>query len=1829
MSSNEFAQAGGDRVREQITAWARELIDLTRRNRSLYYRPTKRTTLEIASPAADAIFRALTSEASFTFLVPPPPTDGRPWTVDDSIAVAGPNELVSTRTEEQDLERTLKALARAAEQDLMDRGVQTLYAALGMLEWRESSGEDGRVRSPLLYVPVSLARSSPRDPFIVQAAPEDVLLNPSLVVKLESDFGIDLSSAADAAGDATELDHVLRIVASLVRERGWSVSATTILTRSTFHKESMYRDLLDNIDVIAEHPLVQSLAGEPPDLDDAEVGDLPDEQDVDEFAPPEQALTILDADASQRRAILAAQRGASFVMDGPPGTGKSQTIANMIAELIAAGKKVLFVSEKAAALDVVASRLRSRGIDEFVLELHSHKASRKEVVQQLDRSLRHHMTAKPRLSRTDLSRAELRRSELTSYAAAVNEVREPLGRTVSWVAGRLAQLASAPALPAPATIGRDLDDEGFDALLHTAERLSRVWQPVADEEFVWHGFAGEALRLGEREQLVASLDAASDASQQLREAADELAYGLGVGSVDNHEAVERLIRITDHLKAQPYTPIEWWTQPQLDRVAGRLQQLTAFLRALDRLGDTLNVWYPDAVPQLVPLSAAEAGRLGSDLSEAAPFYRTENELPLAVLRDAHTRLEHLAELLVGVQRDADYVFSALGAEAEGRTLEEIRRVARVASRAGESVRPEASWLDPAIAERVREAAQLLHPLQEEFHAQLRVLSDTFTEEVLELDLTTIRVRVEQANGIRKLARPYREAKAALRPVTRSGRVDRSVREAVSDAAQAKEMRDHLDGREAAYEDVLGRYFRKHATDTAAVDQALSLLNSVVHDLQGIGQPAAVAEQFTGSGPADRDLAVVGARLLADVEVVLAAGNQMGVLAPGDPEPMAVADLAAWVLRMRPLVSGYASLLEVVEPVRSAPASLADLVEDLRHIEQARSIRATLATAESADRELFHGLYEGERTDTEAVADALAWVQTYRDLLGGPATDRQSRECHGSNGPALLDGPVREAITSASKTRNEVLDRFVSERREQLVVSMDSSFDWEQEFLGELMDRVDDVDIWCEHRRLIGELELAGLHDTVTAAVSGRLAADQVLLGVERAVLAAWMDDVLDSDDRLHVVRASERDALVQEFSDLDQRILRDASEHVIAACNGSRPRTNFGGAATIQREAQKKRRHMPVRRLLQDTVDVATALKPCFMMSPLSVSQFLPTDWRFDVVIFDEASQITPADAINCVYRGHQLVIAGDDRQLPPTSFFQSSMDDDDGYEEDQFDQFESVLGLCKGSEILHSLPLRWHYRSRHEDLITFSNYRFYDGQLITYPGAESERPDLGVDLHVIDGVYRRGGRRDNPSEAEYLAERVMFHAREHPDLTVGVVALSSAQADTVEDIIERRRADHPELDEYFAADRLDGFFVKNLENVQGDERDIILLSIGYGPDEAGKFTMNFGPINREGGERRLNVAITRARRRVEVVASFSPEQMRPGDSKSRGLHELQRYLEYLRTGHAALAVDTTGSMGDVESPFEAEVQRTISGWGFEVVPQVGSAGYRVDLGVRDPGNPGRYMIGIECDGAAYHSSRVARDRDRLRQEVLEGLGWTLHRVWGSSWYRYRATAEAELREALEAAASGSDRPSRRRVARQALQREVEVVDLSARPHWAVPYEVALIKPTTRDRADSPRGLGELHELVETIVRVESPVHREVVGRRIATAFGHNLTRRTQAAVDAALSSLAHRGTLRRDGDICWMGTDLQVRVPRDGDQATRRDVGHIPAVEREAAVFHLLRDAHVSGRDELLDAVKGLFGWARMGPQIASALADALDHLKATGKVSESDDGRLRALEG
>ena len=492
---------------------------------------------------------------------------------------------------------------------------------------------------------------------------------------------------------------------------------------------------------------------------------------------------------------------------------------------------------------------------------------------------------------------------------------------------------------------------------------------------------------------------------------------------------------------------------------------------------------------------------------------------------------------------------------------------------------------------------------------------------------------------------------------------------------------------------------------------------------------------------------------------------------------------------------------------------------------------------------------------------------------------------------------------------------------------------------------------------------------------------------------------------------------IREFKDLDKKILVLNRKRIFHKLNNNIPKI-FGGtenpqAKILAGEFTRKSGHMPVRKLLERAGGMIKQIKPCFMMSPLSIAQYLdPTneELQFDVVIFDEASQVKPEDALGAFMRGKTAVVMGDTQQLPPTSFFDQMSDADSDEEEATSLDMESILHLCKLSFPVKML--KWHYRSRHESLITVSNREFYDNDLLVYPSPSHNDPELGLKFHYNPNTaYHRGASSANPLEAEDVVEEIFNHFEKYGDTkSLGVGTFSVAQKNAILEALEVKRKERPEFEPLFSDNKEERFFVKNLETIQGDERDVILISVGYGYDQDGKMSLNFGPLNQDGGERRLNVLITRAREKCVVFSNFKAYDMKLTANPPYGVKSLKEFLEYAEN------LTLGNPQGDEYSkePFEDAIASFLEENGYTVDRQIGCAGFRVDLAIVDDENPGKYILGITTDGKMYSSSKVARDRDRLREQVLTGLGWKLYHLWSTDWYRNRDLGRKKLLENVE-----------------------------------------------------------------------------------------------------------------------------------------------------------------------------------------------------------------------
>ncbi len=948
-------------------------------------------------------------------------------------------------------------------------------------------------------------------------------------------------------------------------------------------------------------------------------------------------------------------------------------------------------------------------------------------------------------------------------------------------------------------------------------------------------------------------------------------------------------------------------------------------------------------------------------------------------------------------------------------------------------------------------------------------------------------------------------------------------------------------------------------------------------------------------------------------------------------------------------------------VQTMLAPLADVNEE------DQVLRTMHADAEA----LLQDAYSGIKTDWAGLASHEDWAKRFSDavtLVAGTDTEQLSRlrsslqPLVAENRVALApNGQVGLALLGYRDAWREVRQLLdVIDAAAQPVAPLqgpagsDGALERVLGVLAGWLSAKRFIQPWCLWRNVRDQAVAQGLHGLVVTLERGTVALADVASHFEFSYRHWWVKRTIDNDPVLRTFSSADHERKIREFRQADERFQKLTEKYIAATLSGRIPAASgvVVGADTelgrLRRELQKQRRHMPVRQLVQGLPTLLPKLKPCLLMSPLSVAQYLDAGYaQFDLVVFDEASQIPVWDAVGAIARGKQLAVVGDPKQLPPTNFFNKSTDSDGADSgEEQVEDLESILDECLGAG-MNRLSLQWHYRSRHESLITFSNVNYYESKLVTFPSPVTD--DMAVRFERVHGVYDRGGSRTNRVEAEAIVKGIEAHyldgAKKH--LTLGVVTFNQPQQALIETLLDARRRTSQSLDRAIAASSHEPLFIKNLENVQGDERDVIFFSVTFGPDASGKTTMNFGPLNGEGGHRRLNVAISRAREAVVVYGTLMPEQIDLAKVRAAGVRDLKHYLEFALKGLRALAEHSSPTGLEPDSPFESAVIKVLRDRGWSVHPQVGCSGYRIDIGVVDPRAPGRYLVGIECDGRSYHSGATARDRDRLRQHVLEGLGWRIHRIWSTNWWM---NPEGEidavcslLQELLVDAKDTEDAtpPPDDAVAAE----HVEGYDSETAPTTepSATAETAGTAPGTASLEQSMRVFEparlpsgdhvefyeygsslRLTEHLRLAVDAEGPILDTALFRRVARAWG---LERTGSRI---VERLVHRvpadipRTVEGGKTFYWpSGSDPTVwndcRVA-DANQASRRHVDEVCLEEISALVLHVLNHTGSSSRPDVARSVCRLLGMARTPADSEARIGKAIERLAERDTVSEAE---------
>ncbi|HAM44385.1 MAG TPA: hypothetical protein DCM67_05110 [Propionibacteriaceae bacterium] len=800
----------------------------------------------------------------------------------------------------------------------------------------------------------------------------------------------------------------------------------------------------------------------------------------------------------------------------------------------------------------------------------------------------------------------------------------------------------------------------------------------------------------------------------------------------------------------------------------------------------------------------------------------------------------------------------------------------------------------------------------------------------------------------------------------------------------------------------------------------------------------------------------------------------------------------------------------------------------------------------------------------------------------------------------------------------------------------------------LLDSLASAHEWIRLQRIVDRCAALGLTPFVESL--GTVSALLAPLAFEKRLLRLWVSAALEHEPGLVDFGADKGSNLLEKFRSLDERVRQLAIVRAqlraslatarVAAAQNDVPHSEI---SILRYELQKRKRIKPLRRLFAEIPHVLQALKPCLLMSPISVSTYLNAKTlQFDLVVFDEASQLRSAEAVPAILRAKQVVVAGDSHQLPPTSFFETSLIRDEDEDEEEIDAgqtpLESLLDDCVAIvPVFRETHLQWHYRSRDERLIKFSNHAFYENRLITFPAAAPANEGQGVRfVYVPDGVYDRGRSRTNRREARVVARLAVEHFERFPDRSLGIVALSLSQREAIEDAIDEELAGRPDLVPLFDQGRREPVFIKSLENVQGDERDTMLISVGYGHDERGALTMNFGPINADGGWRRLNVLVTRAKWQCILVSSIRAQELGAINPNNLGAVSLRSFLEFSARGGELPADGATRSEGETDD-FEDAVRAALLDRGFAVDAQVGASRYRIDLAVRHRRESNRYSLGIECDGASYHSSRTARDRDLLRQQVLRQMGWRIHRVWSTEWFYERERALAGIIRSIEQAEMASPEQPIWAPSSQATQQEPKAGTATGTPTTGTPMPAESVgrsyqpgvpyrlyeppQQLARDHLLLPEHTSTLARTIAELVALEGPIHHEVLITRLKEL--HRVARaksNVQANIRRGLElALRWQSIEHTPRSPFYRGTGAAPDRFRLPTEAITRGIDLIAPEELALAVLYLVDDQFGLAEEATPSGVARLFGVERLRAEAADLIRSVISDLVTAGKLRRS----------
>ncbi len=1638
-----------------------KLLDLSRRNRLLNFRETART-IRIIDELPNETFNTLVAEEKSMIFIPLPEENmesnsqkqltfsqkvkntlkaNRDRNVESSRKAQNidkdfklPIQTENIENKHKDiylqtpftalpLEKRCKRLLQESRTAIEETGSNLLYLAIGFLEWYEDDNSSIVNLAPLILVPIQIERSridrrTNCYSYVLSYTEEDLETNISLSEKISRDFNLVLPELDNEIDPECYFEKVSNVVQD---KRRWRVAREMVVGMFSFAKLLMYKDLdpenwPDHCKITKHKNIQKILVGSETDFH-REGRIYGEEYDIDENSKAKEIPLILDADSSQHSALIDAISGNDLVIEGPPGTGKSQSITNLIAAALHDGKSVLFVAEKKAALEVVRRRLNNTFLGDFCLELHSHKTQKGRL----------HVDIKRRLDRMFFNPANLRyeiedlvneREKLRLYVNLINKSVGPSNETIYeilWAAERWQSEIPGKGVNIYVDNALKLTRKEINNRVSKLEEIKQLRKELPTTAIkAWCGYSPKNILPGDEEKIKLLISSFREITNSYQ------SYLLNITSenaIPLQLNMKVVLDVLAKINIQVFSKIP-------DNFDENIAKKFIDSKAITVLNE-LEAGISDHGKLMLIVNEVFLEKTELTVTKIKQIQNASDELVLLGLKDMV--INNIDETINTAKKVQEYL---------NELIDIINNISEIFIEKPFTISDFYKFLE--LSKLIEQAPEDIDINGHSEHTHIYAASlikrakqecSNISQEINQYSEMFVFSRLPEEEEIKRLSaelQKYAGKKFSFLSSTLR-RTRRAIKEFLVEPKQFKKLDiikqlDQLAGIIKAKNDVninqdyllvLGPLFKGLETDWNRLEGHISW--------------AQLLRQTVDSHPVAR-------KLVQDIE------HYRDVITSKDK-------------RMKYLLENVSSAFKKLK---------IDINSEMtaeRLIEQTKEIKEKLEYAKTA----LNGLVINKSADIKSVNDSAEAYLSADHLRSSIESDKRFTNLLGKDFNGIHTDITRlkfiaiwmALLESEGAVHCEIVEWLLHKDTLHRIAILKELFKKNQDYgkeyekfhqglagygvfkiyeffgpveqctldaiakkIGNCIQHMSYIGIWSDYCRAVAEADIMGLKEFICAIDSEIIDVSNIIPIYKSALYGSMARELIRQFPKLASFTRANYENTRKRFGDLDKKIIERTRDQVAYKVSKRKvPQGNSVGyvsdyteLALIHHEIKKRKRHIPIRQLVRRSCSALEALKPCFMMSPMSVAQYLiPGEIEFDIVVMDEASQLKPEDALGAIARAKQIVIVGDPKQLPPTTFFDRISDNIEDEEEiTAVEDTESILDGC--IEKYQTRRLRWHYRSDHESLIAFSNREFYDDNLIVFPSPHTKNRFLGVYSHYIEGATYL--KRKNLAEAEAVGRAVLNHFRNFTDHSLGVATFNIEQRDLILDVLDKMQKQNSWLEKEIkqTEKRVEPFFVKNLENVQGDERDFIFISTTYGRDPStGQVYQRFGPINGSAGWRRLNVIFTRAKKKVELFTSMLPTDIRISENAPRGVRVLRAYLEYAQHG----CFPDYGHITDREpgSDFEISVSRVLNNCGYKTVPQVGVAGFFIDIGVLHPERDREFILGIECDGATYHSAKSVRDRDRLREEILIKKQWKIHRIWSTDWFKNR---ENEIQRLLD-----------------------------------------------------------------------------------------------------------------------------------------------------------------------------------------------------------------------